>query len=94
MSRTYRNQFPVEFHPEAEVVSRLGSLGWVDQSWGNDANPSWAKGGWELFVAPVRREDREWAGLPRFGLYDTGANLALESESLDEILAHMASLTP
>lgn len=87
MQRTYRDQFPIEFHPEPEIVARLESAGWVDQSWGNDLNPSWARGGMELFIAPLLPFDREWEPLPRFALYDASGNMIVESDDLGVVLS-------
>jgi hypothetical protein len=80
--RTYRNQFPVVFHPPVALVDALESAGWVDTSWGNDVNPSWQRGEWTLYVSPVNVDDREDVSHPRFALFREAGNEWVEGEAL------------
>ena len=41
---TYQTEFDPEYAPSSDVVEWLTKNGFVDQSWHNDAHPSWNKG--------------------------------------------------
>ena len=41
---SYQTEFPAEDHPPADVVAWLEAHGFEDQSWHNNAHPSWDKG--------------------------------------------------
>lgn len=66
----YRDHFPAEYHPERWILFALESDRFVDDSWGNNVNPSWTRRNLTVWVAPARPEDREIPTDPRFWLED------------------------
>jgi len=41
---------------------------WADVSYGNDLHPSFLIKGFQIFIAEADKDDREWEGMPRFGI--------------------------
>ena len=60
-NRTWRNQFPADFAPPAEVLAWLPGSGFTDTSWGNDVCPSFSL---PLHEAGEHVEVRLWVDHP------------------------------
>ena len=58
MGRTYQNQFPTF----GELPIDFESLGFTDDSWGNDTCPSFARNDFKVWVEFENMDDRESGG--------------------------------
>lgn len=65
---SYSTEFPQEYAVPADLLALLADEGWEDNSWGNDACPSFIKGDRCLWIQPEKREDREFPDCDRFSL--------------------------
>ena len=70
---TYKTEFTEEYWPTDAEVAAIEAVGLVDDSWHNNASPSWSSGGSdprvELFVDARDPSDREAPEQPRCTVY-------------------------
>lgn len=91
--QTHATEFPeVEIPPQ--VLALLETDGLVDESWGNDAAPSFSVGNNDrylrIWVDHHDRDKRQMSvGGPRFFLIDSDDEVILEGNDIDAIIAAM-----
>ena len=104
----YDTEFPEEYWPDKNVVKKIESMGFQDNSWHNDIDPHWASGGFiplesdtksiEIWIAPENKSKREFPELSRFRVVlsdrDTGGGgIGLYvTESDKELFEYLAVL--
>ena len=79
--RTYLTEFPADYAPPAELLELLLAAGWTDESYGNDACPSFERKGWKLWTDNPDSEGRDTPTLERFCLVTMDSNF----EHIDDI---------